>query len=76
MTPMADLQSDRALVLHREHRCEQGRGTVWFVCLADGYLIDCGTDRVSEARARLLASIINDAEPKRFNRPDLAGEQP
>lgn len=71
MTPMDELQSDRALVLHQEHRCEQGKGIVWYVCLADGYLIDCGTSRISEARARLLAKIINDAEPERFNRQSI-----
>lgn len=59
MTDFKELQSNKALVTHREHRADCGVGTVWSVLLGDGYLIDCGTR--GKARAHILAKIINEA---------------
>jgi hypothetical protein len=67
---MKDLNSPKALVCHQQHRADCGVGTVWFVCLADGYLIDCGAEVYSEARADILASFINTA-PEKLDRDSL-----
>lgn len=72
MATMEELSSPRALVCHRQHRADCGVGTVWFVLLADGYLIDCGATGLSEARANTLAAIINAADPERLSRDALA----
>ncbi|WP_337846799.1 hypothetical protein [Sphingomonas sp.] len=69
---MADLQSGKALVCHQQHRADCGVGTVWFVCLADGYLIDCGAERHSEARANALANIINASGPDALGKAALS----
>lgn len=53
------LKSSEAIVCHQQHRADCGVGTVWMVLLADGYLIDCGAERHSEARANILAEAIN-----------------
>lgn len=65
MTNYDDLRSHKALVCTKEHRADCGVGTVWFVLLSDGYLIDCGTQ--GEARANILASIINSAGPEQLS---------
>ncbi len=69
MTTFEDIASPKALVCHQQHRADSGVGTVWFVVLADGYLIDCGAERHSEARANTLADIIN------THGPDVLGKQ-
>jgi len=71
MTDMAALRSDRALTCRNQHRTGEGVGDVWFVLLADGYLIDCGAETFSEARAELLAALINEAGPHRVNSESL-----
>ena len=55
----AELRSPKALVCKQQHRADCGVGLAWFVCLADGYLIDCGAERYSEARANIIAKLIN-----------------
>jgi hypothetical protein len=57
-----DIRSHKALVCHKEHRCDAGVGIAWFVLLSDGYLIDCGAQKASEARAQVLAQIINEGD--------------
>lgn len=59
MASFSDLHSGRALVCHKDHRCDAGVGTVWSVLLADGFLIDCGHGAYAEARANVLAGMIN-----------------
>ena len=71
MTDFAQLNSPTAIVCHKQHRADCGVGTVWFVLLADGYLIDCGAESASEARASTLASIINASEPERLSKASL-----
>lgn len=65
MSDFDKLRSDEALVCRQEHRADCGVGTVWFVLLSDGYLIDCGTQ--GEARANILAGIINAAGPEKLS---------
>lgn len=67
----SDLNSPRALVCHKQHRADCGVGTVWFVLLADGYLIDCGAEAYSEARANTLAAIINASGPDALGKDAL-----
>jgi hypothetical protein len=38
---------------------DQGGGTIWFVRLPDGYLLDCGCSYQSEERAADLARRLN-----------------
>lgn len=71
MAIFTDLSSDNALVCTKEHRADCGVGTVWFVLLSDGYLIDCGTR--GQARAHILADIINAAGPEKLGQVSLRG---
>lgn len=68
---MADLRSPKALVCHKHHAGEMGGGTEWFVCLADGFLISCGAEPLSEARAHMLAETVNNGQPTVFERERL-----
>lgn len=72
MTDMEDMGSHKALVCRREHRADCGVGIVWLVCLADGYVIDCGSDYWAEARANTLAQLIN-VDPSRLTRANMNG---
>lgn len=58
---MALLRSDRAIIGSRQHRTSEGVGEITYVILADGYMLDCGHDFHSQARAVALATIINAA---------------
>jgi len=55
------LRSDKAIVGQRQHRTDSGVGEIKYVILADGFMLDCGHDFRSEARAAALATIINAA---------------
>jgi hypothetical protein len=68
---LSALSSPRALTCRKQHRTGDGVGDVWFVLLADGYLIDCGAETISKARANILAEIINEAGPSRLDRTPL-----
>jgi len=57
----AKLRSTDALVCRRHVAGEMGGATVWCVCIADGFLIECGSEPLSEARAHALAHIINNS---------------
>ena len=69
MTPelAAKLRSDQAVVCHGER---EGI-VVWSVLLADGYLLECGRG-IGEARANVLADIINHNNPEQLTRQALA----
>lgn len=73
---MDELRSPKALVCTQQHRADCGVGTVWFVCLADGYLIDCGASGLSEARAHTLAEMINDRQPQLLQKDTLKAWRP
>lgn len=71
MATFEELRSSKALVCKREINCEQGGATVWMVCLADGFLIDCGSSGYGKRRAEILASIINEAGPDSLSEEGL-----
>lgn len=63
MVDFGELCSDKAIVCRREVNCEQGGAVIWMVCLADGFLLDCGSSSQAHERACRLAHIINEADP-------------
>lgn len=71
MSSWEDLQSDKALVCHREINSEVGGATVWMVLLSDGFLVECGSSGLSQMRAIRLARIINEAGPDAFSKDNL-----
>lgn len=75
---MKRLMSSEALVCHRQINGESGRATVQCVLLADGFLLECGSDGCAEGRAIALAEAINAYGASRFSRGALlaaAGER-
>lgn len=48
-----------ALVGRREVVNADGAGTVWYVLLADGFIIDCGYGHDAKERAELIAQKLN-----------------
>lgn len=62
MKTIKDLQSDRALVCKQEHPSDAGGATSWYVCMSDGFLLNCGFGSKSEKRAISIARMINAAE--------------
>lgn len=75
---MALLRSDMAIVAHRQINGEAGGATVFCIVLADGFIVDCGSDGYSERRAKLLAEAVNAGNPGAFRfispRPAKGGE--
>lgn len=71
-----ELRSPRAIVCKRQHRADCGVGLVWYVCLADGWLLDCGAENGSEARAHILAEVINAERPEAFHLENLTAWRP
>ena len=60
------LRSDKAIVARRQVHADCGGATIHCVVLADGALIECGSDGYAEDRARLLAAAVNSFGPERF----------
>ncbi len=60
------LRSDKAIPCHRQVHGEQGGATVYCVVLADGFIIDCGSDGYAQERSQLLANSINATGPEIF----------
>lgn len=58
---MTLLRSDKAIVGTKQHRTDVGVGEIAYVILSDGFMLDCGHDFNSPARAIALATIINAA---------------
>ena len=67
---MKELQSDKALVCYRDINGPQGGARVHCVLLSDGSLLECGVG-VGEARARIIAEMINASGPERLSRNAL-----
>jgi len=67
MVDMDELRSARALVAHRQINGEAGGATIFCVVLADGFIVDCGSDGYSQKRAKLLAEAVNSAKPEAFD---------
>lgn len=66
MDAFDELNSPRAIACRRQVHGEQGSATVQCVVLADGHIIECGSDFYAERRAKELAKIINSNKPERF----------
>lgn len=60
------MRSDKALVAHRQINSEAGGATVQCVVLADGFILDCGSDGYAERRATLIAGAVNACYPEKF----------
>lgn len=60
MSNFDEIRSLLALVAHRQIHSDAGGATVFCVVLADGFIVDCGSDGYSEKRATLSMS------PKEF----------
>lgn len=67
MTVMELLRSPKALVCHRQVNGECGGATVHCVVLADGFIVECGSDGYAEGRAILLAAAVNASNPAAFD---------
>lgn len=66
---MADydiIKGPTALVAHRQINSDCGGATVFCVVLADGFIVECGSDGYSEKRAMLLADAVNSFGPEKF----------
>lgn len=61
------LRSPKAIACHRQVHSDAGGATIFCVVLADGFLIECGSDGYAERRATLLAEAINAHGPEQFN---------
>ncbi|EKF40876.1 hypothetical protein NA8A_18332 [Nitratireductor indicus C115] len=71
MSDFATLNSPTAIVCHRQVHGEMGGATVWCVVLADGFIIDCGSDGYAQGRAALLAEAVNQFGPEKFKQDGL-----
>jgi hypothetical protein len=60
------LRSDKAIPCHRQVHGEQGGATVFCVVLADGFIVDCGSDGYAQKRSQLLADAVNAFGPDQF----------
>ena len=66
MTDMELLRSAKAIVAHRQVHSDCGDATIFCVVLADGFIVECGSDGYSERRAKLLADAVNAGDPELF----------
>ena len=66
MTDLETLRSPLALVAHRQINSDYGGATVFCVVLADGFIVDCGSDGYSQKRAMILAEAVNAFGPEKF----------
>lgn len=60
------LRSDRAIPCHRQVHGESGGATIYCVVLADGFIVDCGSDGYAQRRSQVLADAINGFGPDHF----------
>lgn len=61
------IRSPQAIVAHRQIHADCGGATVLCVVLADGFIVECGSDGYSQKRAALLAEAVNTFGPERFD---------
>lgn len=66
MTDFETLRSNKAIVAHRQINCDMGGATVQCVILADGFIVECGSDGYASERATILADAINSFGAERF----------
>ncbi len=69
---MKDLGSDKAVLARREINGEQGGALVFCVVLSDGFILDLGSSSLAEARANVIADMINAAGPEKLAQKSLA----
>lgn len=60
------LRGDKAIPCHRQIHGEAGGATVFCVVLADGFIVDCGSDGYAQKRSKLLADAVNAFGPEQF----------
>ena len=66
-TDMELLRSPKAIACHRQVHSDCGGATIHCVVLADGFIVECGSDGYAEKRAGLLADAVNASGPERFD---------
>ena len=66
MIDIETLRSDKAVVAHRQINSDMGGATVQCVILADGFIVECGSDGYAQERAAHLAYAINPFGAERF----------
>lgn len=66
MTDLETLRSPIAIVARRQIHADCGGATVHCVVLADGFIVECGSDGYAEKRAILLAEAVNSTGPEKF----------
>lgn len=66
VTDFETLRSNKAIVAHRQINCDTGGATVQCVVLADGFIVECGSDGYAQERAAHLADAINAFGAERF----------
>lgn len=66
MTDFETLMSPMAIVARRQVHVDCGGATIHCVVLADGFIVECGSDGYAERRAALLAEAVNATGPEKF----------
>lgn len=66
MSSYDEVMSAKALVAHRQIHSDCGGATIFCVILADGFIVECGSDGYSQRRAKLLAEAVNLLGPELF----------
>jgi len=66
MTDMELLRSDRAIPCRRQVHSDAGGATIHCVVLADGMIIECGSDGYAELRAAIIADAVNNHGPEKL----------
>ena len=67
MDNMETLRSPKAITGCRQVHSDCGGATIHCVILADGFIVECGSDGYAEARADLLAKAVNAKSPEQFD---------
>lgn len=65
------IRSPKALVCHRQIHADCGGATVFCVVLADGFIVECGSDGYAQFRAKQLAEAVNTFGAERFTLVNL-----
>lgn len=71
MTDFDLIRSPTAIACHRQVHGEMGGATVHCVVLADGFIVDCGSDVYALGRARFLAMAVNEFGPNLFTKEGI-----
>ena len=64
---MDTLRGHKAITGRRQVHSDCGGATIYCVVLADGFIIECGSDGYAEKRASLLAEAVNARSPELFD---------